>query len=284
MPGARYAHPEFGLLCPTPRLRRKLRVGSACLIFALIAGAVFRASNIPPSADSWSADSWSADSWSADPSSAITTAHRDEGAAASADAGQLPAATLATRPSLPAIAETRPVRNDCAEGSALRRTWAYLDGKCDGGKARKPRTVRVETDRPPIAAIAIGRIAAPERVPEPVSAVPSVPTGPQANPPKSAAAASAEMAATTEPPSRLAAASKKPQKTARSHQRRREPTGTDAVWWREVRADDAGARGYGERDYGRGGYAREGAFGLGYGQRDYGRAGYARDGAFGFFR
>jgi hypothetical protein len=279
MPGARYAHPEFGLLCPTPRLRRKLRVGSACLIFALIAGAVLRASNIPPSADSWSADSWSAD-----PSSAITTAHRDEGAAASADAGQLPAATLAPRPSLPAIAETGPIKNDCAQGSALRRTWAYLDGKCDGAKARKPRMVRVETDRPPIAAIAIGRIATPERVPEPVSAALSVSTGPDANPPKSAAAASAEMAATTEPPSRLAAASKKPQKTARSHQRRREPTGTDAVWWREVRADDAGARGYGERDYGRGGYAREGAFGLGYGQRDYGRAGYARDGAFGFFR
>lgn len=275
MPGARYAHPEFGLLCPTPRLRRKLRVGSACLIFALIAGAVFRASNIPPSANSWSAD----------PSSAITTAHRDEGAAASADAGQLPAATLAPRPSLPAIAETGPIKNDCAQGSALRRTWAYLDGKCDGAKARKPRMVRVETDRPPIAAIAIGRIAAPERVPEPVSAAPSVPTAPQANPPKSAAAASAETAATTESPSRLAAASKKPQKMARSHQRRREPTGTDAVWWREVRADDAGARGYGERDYGRGGYAREGAFGLGYGQRDYGRAGYAREGgAFGFFR
>jgi hypothetical protein len=274
MPGARYAHPEFGLLCPTPRLRRKLRVGSACLIFALIAGAVLRASNIPPSADPSSANS----------SSAITTAHRDDGAAASADAGQLPAATLATRPSLPAIAETGPVKNDCAQGSALRRTWAYLDGKCDGGKARKPRMVRVETDRPPIAAIAIGRIAAPERVPEPVSAVPSVPTGPQANTPKSAAVASAETAAPTEPPSRVAAASKKPQKTARSHQRRREPTGPDAVWWREVRADDAGARGYGERDYNRGGYPREGAFGLSYGQRDYGRGGYARESAFGFFR
>ena len=49
-------------------------------------------------------------------------------------------------------------------------------------------------------------------------------------------------------------------------------------------ADDAGARGYDERDYGRGGYVREGAFGLGYGQRDYGRGGYAREGAFGFFR
>src|SRR5262249_62067867 len=95
-------------------------------------------------------------------------------------------------------------------------------------------------------------------------------------------AASAEMAVSTEPSPRPAAASKKPQKTARSHQRRREPTGTDTVWWREVRAEDA-ARGYGERDYGRGGYAREGAFGLSYGQRDYGRGGDGRGGGFGVF-
>jgi hypothetical protein len=274
MPQAHYVHPEFGLLCPTPRLRRKLRLGLACLIFALVGGAVLRASNLPPNTNSSSANSSNANS-----SNAMTAAHRDEGATTSADAGRLPAATLATRPSLPAIAETGPVKNDCAHDSALHRTWAYLDGKCAGGIARKPRTVRVETDRPPIAAIAIGRIAAPEGVAEPASSAPSVPTGPLANPPKSAAAAPAAMAASTEPSPRPAAASKKPQKTARSHQRRREPTGTDAVWWREVRAEDGGARRYGERDYGRGGFAREGAFGL-----DYGRGGYAREGAFGFFR
>ena len=288
MPEAHYVHPEFGLLCPTPRLRRKLRLGLACLIFALIGGAVLRASNLPPNTNSSSANSSSANSPSANSSSAMTAAHSDEGAATSADAGRLPAATLATRPSLPAIAETGPVKNDCAHDSTLHRTWAYLDGKCAGSIARKPRTVRVETDRPPIAAIAICRIAAPERVAEPASSAPSAPTGPLANPPKSAAAAPAAMAASTEPSPRPAA-SKTPRKTARSHQRRREPTGTDAVWWREVRAEDGGARGYGERDYGRGGFAREGAFGLRYGQRDYdqrdyGRGGYAREGAFGFFR
>jgi len=116
-----------------------------------------------------------------------------------------------------------------ARTTALHRAWAYLGGKCDGSIARKPRTARVETDRPPIAAIAIGRIAAPERVAQPASSAPSLPSGPQANPPKSAAAASAEMAVSTEPSPRPAAASKKPQKTARSHQRRREPTGTDTV-------------------------------------------------------
>jgi hypothetical protein len=270
MPAAHYVHPEFGLLCPTPRLRRWLRIVFACMILAWIGGAVLRAVNAPPSGDSSSANS----------ASAMTAAGGEERAHTSPDAGQAPAASLATRPSLPAVAATGAVENACEQGSSLHRTWAYLDGKCVAGKARKPRAIRVETDRPPIAAIAIGRIAAPERVAEPASSAPSVP----ANPPKSAATAPAEMAASTEPSSRPAAASKKPQKTARSQQRRREPGGTEAVGWREVRTDDWAARGYGERDYGRGGYARAGAFSSGYGERDYGRGGYAREGAFGFFR
>jgi hypothetical protein len=277
MPAAHYAHPEFGLLCPTPRLRRKLRLGMACLIFALIGGAVLRESNMPPNANSSSANS----------SGAMTAAHREENGGTSSAAGQLPAATLAPRSSLPAIAETGPVKNDCAQASAFRRTWAYLDGKCDKGTARKPRTVRVETDRPPLAAIAIGRIAVPERVPEPAGFAPSVPTGREAHALKATPAtpaAPAEVAAAAEPPPRPATASKKSRKTAHSQQRRREPGGTEAVGWREVRTDDWAARGYGERDYGRGGYAREGAFGLSYGQRDYGRGGYAREGGFGFFR
>jgi hypothetical protein len=217
MPASHHMHPEFGLLCPTPRLRRKLRVGLACLIFALVGGAVLHASNTPPranssSANSSSANSSSANSSSANSSSAMTAADRQEGAGTSLDAGQLPAATLATRPSLPAIAETGAAKNACAQDSALHRTWAYLDGKCGGGKARKPRTVRVETDRPAIAAIAIGRIAAPERVSDPASSAPSVATGPQSTPPKSASTAPAEITPSTEPPPRPAA-SKKLQKT-----------------------------------------------------------------------
>src|SRR5262245_20655669 len=123
MPAGHYVHPEFGLLCPTPRLRRKLRAGLACLIFALIGGAVLRASTIPPSANSTSANSTSADSSSANSTSALTAADRREGVGTSSDAGQLPAATLATRPSLPAIAETGPVKNGCAQDSSLHRAW-----------------------------------------------------------------------------------------------------------------------------------------------------------------
>jgi hypothetical protein len=268
MPAAHYVHPEFGLLCPTPRLRRRLRIVFACMILAWIGGAVLRAVNAPPTANS---------------SSAMTAADRDESVGKSPDAGQAPAAGLAMRPSPPAVAETGVVEGACEQGNSLHRTWAYLDGKCVAGKARKPRAIRV--DRPPLAAIAIGRIAAPERAGDPASSAASVPTGRQADAPKSTPAASAsEVTAAAEPPPRPAAASKKPRKTAHSQQRRREPGGTEAVGWREVRTDDWAARGYGERDYGRGGYARGGAFGSGYGERDYGRGGYAREGAFGFFR
>ena len=197
MPAAHYVHPEFGLLCPTPRLRRKLRSVFACMILALIGGAVLRAANTPPSATS---------------SSVMTVAGREESAAASLDAGQAPAASLNTRPSLAADAETGALKSACEQGSSLHRTWAYLDGKCVAGKTRKPRKVRIETDRPAIAAIAIGRIAAPERAGEPASSAASVPTGPPADALKSTPAASAEVAAAAEPPPRPAAASKKPQK------------------------------------------------------------------------
>jgi hypothetical protein len=163
MPAAHYVHPEFGLLCPTPRLRRKLRSVFACMILALIGGAVLRAANTPPSANS---------------SSVMTVAGREDSAAASPDAGQAPAASLTTRPSLAVDAETGALKSACEQGSSLHRTWAYLDGKCVAGKARKPRKVRIETDRPAIAAIAIGRIAAPERAGEPASSAASVPTGP----------------------------------------------------------------------------------------------------------
>src|SRR3954471_21293638 len=36
VPASQYAHPEFGLLCPTPRFRRRLRLGPG----GLVAGAL----------------------------------------------------------------------------------------------------------------------------------------------------------------------------------------------------------------------------------------------------
>lgn len=245
MPAAHYVHPDYGLLCPMPRLRRRVRIAVACMALALIGLAVLRASNSPPSA--------------------LAVAGLEEGASSGTmpDSGQAPAATLAARLSLSESAQTGGGKTTCEQDSSAHRTWASLDGKCVAANARKPRMVRVATDRPALAAITIGTLVAPERAPEPVSRAASVPTAREADPSKSAPAAPADTASVTERPQQPAAASKKPQKTARNHNRRRDPAGNDALWWREIRADAWDARGYGagERDYGRGGYAREGSFG-----------------------
>src|SRR5262245_57350072 len=100
MPAAHYVHAEFGLLCPTPRLRRRLRIVFACMILAWIGGAVLRAAN-PSSANSLST---------------MTAAGGEESAHTTPGAGQAPAARLATRPSLPAVDETGAVKNDCEQG------------------------------------------------------------------------------------------------------------------------------------------------------------------------
>ena len=35
-----YAHPEFGFFCPTPRLRRELRIAFVSILFGAIGGAI----------------------------------------------------------------------------------------------------------------------------------------------------------------------------------------------------------------------------------------------------
>src|SRR2546423_15616664 len=48
MPAAHDLHPDFGLLCPTKRLRRRMRIAVSCVLFTLIAGLVLQASLSPP--------------------------------------------------------------------------------------------------------------------------------------------------------------------------------------------------------------------------------------------
>src|SRR5260370_2014853 len=42
-----YIHPEFGFFCPTPRLRRRLRVALACLVVAGVGAAMMTAADHP---------------------------------------------------------------------------------------------------------------------------------------------------------------------------------------------------------------------------------------------
>src|SRR5438270_13816499 len=47
VPASHYIHPEFGLLCPTPRFRRRLRVALACLVVAGVGAAMMTAADGP---------------------------------------------------------------------------------------------------------------------------------------------------------------------------------------------------------------------------------------------
>jgi hypothetical protein len=211
MPSARYVHPEFGYFCPTPRLRRRVRVVLACMVFGAIGVAMLRAGHDPD------------DSKSPNSSSALMMTRVDggSGAEAGSQAGPAPAAgALGLRPAL-----SQGPKTACEQD-----TWAYLDGKCTAGKARKARVVRVPTNRPAIATIPIGRSPAP--VAGAAEPAPSIAAGPDnrkgdlspSKPAQSAPAESAVVAAAaaTEPAQPPVAAPKKPQKTANHQNRRRE--------------------------------------------------------------
>jgi hypothetical protein len=200
MPSARYVHPEFGYFCPTPRFRRKLRVAVACMVVGAVGVAVLRAGPDFSSAHSPTSRS------------AAMMARVDSGAGAEIvpEAGQASeAGTLGLRPALSQGLKT------CEED-----TWAYLDGKCVAGK--KPRVVRVPTNRPAIATIPLGRTAGPVAgMAEPAAAGRKGDFS-SSKPGQSAQAEPTVAAAATEPSQQPAAAPKKPQKTAHSQNRRRE--------------------------------------------------------------
>jgi hypothetical protein len=243
MPAAHDLHPDFGLLCPTKRLRRKMRIAVGCVLVALLAGAVLRASLSPPRT--------------------LTSALVEPDAAdAMAEPSQAPAALIAA-PSLPDAAESAVGNTDCERETSAPRTWAYFQGRCGANRARK--RLRAATDHPPLAGIALGRTApAPQIVPALAAIAPIIAVEQGTVPSGSAATETPQTERATEPsPRRSVAVAKRPQRTARRDNRRRDAARRDAPWWREVRALEWGARAYGGGggDYARGGYAREGFFG-----------------------
>jgi len=104
MPAAHYLHPDFGLLCPTPRFRRKVRMVVGCLVVALIGGTVLRVIHSPPRA----------------PTGLDTTA-------AVGDAGEVPAMMLAAPPAVTGAAESSAGRASCEQDNSTHRTWPYLE-------------------------------------------------------------------------------------------------------------------------------------------------------------
>ena len=236
---SQYVHPEFGVLCPTPRLRRRLRVLFACAAVAAIGLAVMATAD------------------SHDPDSALAVVAVDEHAGAEAGSTARFAPVVIGTPRR--TAENALTAAD--KPSCVGDTSVHVDGKCVVSKPRKPRMVRVPTYRPTIASIPLGRTSTPlAGATETKAAAIGAPGSRQGDASKSTLAAPSDtaVAASTEPAQQPAATRKK--KTAHSHNRRRDPYGYGYGYdrWREVRVDDWSARAYAprQRDYPRGGYGQ----------------------------
>ena len=219
MSTSHYIHPEFGFFCPTPRFRRRLRVALACLVVAGVGAAL------------------------------MATADRPKLAAPVTRADE---ASLVRRLLIVAGAQTTADKPSCVGDT---RT----EGNCVSVKLRKPRMVWVANHRPAIAAVALGRSAAPATGSIDAALV-AARTGSQGDPARPGEPAVA-AAISTEPQNAVATPkNKKAQKSARGQNHRRDQYRYGAPAWREVRVDDWAARGYAprERDYQRGAYGRGG--------------------------
>jgi hypothetical protein len=229
-----YIHPEFGFFCPTPRLRRRLRVALACLVVAEAGAAVMATAEGPKL------------------TAAVTRA--DEASIAETTPATSLARFAVAVPRLPVVAgaQTTADKPSCVGDT---RT----EGNCVSVKLRKLRMVWVANNRPAIAAVALGRSAAPTTG-SIDAALLAARTGSQGDPARAGEAAVA-AASSTEPKSAVATAkNKKAQKSALGQNHRRDQYRYGAPSWREVRVDDWAARGYAprERDYQRGAYGRGG--------------------------
>jgi hypothetical protein len=233
VPASHYIHPEFGFFCPTPRLRRRLRVALGCLVVAGLGAAVMARADRPKLA-------------------AVVTRADEAFIAETAPAtSQAPFAAVVSRLPIVAGAQTTADKPSCVGDT---RT----EGNCVSVKLRKPRMVWVANHRPAIAAVALGHSAAPTTG-SIDAALLAARTGSQGDP--AAGEATVVAASLTEPQTAVAAPkNKKAQKSARGQNHRRDQYRYGAPSWREVRVDDWAARGYvpRERDYQRGAYSRGG--------------------------
>ena len=167
MPPAYNLHPDFGLLCPSPKFRRRGRVAFACLAVLIIAGALVAKFGYEPATDG-----------------ALLIAHGD---AAGTNADPVPTVGRATT-----TADTSPAPDGGAtacEGDSSSR----IDPKCGVAKVRKLKSRRAANEGAIIGALPLGRVVllAPEpsaAAPNPTDAANSdVPTPAVADPPGSRA-------------------------------------------------------------------------------------------------
>lgn len=208
MSASHHVHPEFGFLCPTPRFRRRVRLVLAGLVVAGLGAGVMAAID----------------------GSKQDAASFAEGVPATS---QMPSATVGARALVVEGAQTAADKPACVGDTS--------SDACLFVKPRKPRMVRVATDRPAIAAVALGRSAPP------AIGMLDAPPASAAPPGAMAKASEAELAAATSTVSEKPIATpKRAKKSANRQNHRRDPYWYGAPSWREVEYQRGG--------YGRGGY------------------------------
>ena len=200
MPASYNVHPEFGFLCATPRFHRQVRLVLAGFVAAGLGAGVL----------------------------AATYSSRQEMTTNRVDAPPV-AVTMPGMILSPQGAQALPAKPGCGDTQS--------DANCFSVKLRKPRMVRVATDRPALAGVALGRTA-PTQV--------LIDTPPAHAGSALAKASDAEVAAaSTTISEKQVAKPKKAKKTASRRAPRRDPYWYGAPSWREV-------------EYQRGGYGRGG--------------------------
>jgi hypothetical protein len=201
VPASYNVHPEFGFLCPTPRFHRRVHLVLAGLVVAGLGAGVL----------------------------AATYSSRQEMTTNRVDAPSVAVTMPATILASPQGAQALPAKPGCGDTQS--------DANCFSVKLRKPRMVRVATDRPALAGVALGRTA-PTQV--------LIDTPPAHAGSALAKASDAEVAAaSTTISEKQVAKPKKAKKTASRRAPRRDPYWYGAPSWREV-------------EYQRGGYVRGG--------------------------
>jgi hypothetical protein len=223
---SQYVHPEFGFFCPSPRVRWWLRAAVAAVVLPAIGLAI-----IASGRDSES-----------DSAIAVATAEMSAEAQPALEANFTPVAIGGALGAAAGGARTAAEKPSCVGDPAS------ADGRCAVEKPRKPRMVRVPTNRPGIASVILGRTSGPVITANEASAyASSAPASRQAEASKTAQATTGDSAAAGSTEQARPAAKKK---TAHTNRRRDQ--------YREVRMADWWSRGYGGGYgyYSRGGYGR----------------------------
>jgi hypothetical protein len=262
-----YLHPEFGYFCPSLGFRRAARIALVSAVIGMIAGATGVAALIsghaPPLASVAISSRTEALSAGKEPdvsrssvveADASSTVHLQPDtiksdtvkSVAKSDRVKSDAAKVETATPDPSKLEA--VKTEVAATSCEANTWAYLDGRCGSGTARKMRIVRTPaiSRNTLVAAAADAPIAPVTSEPADRNDAPSG-TLPKSNLAKSNLAKS-NLATSTPAPAavvtaaqsqQLVVAARKPQKSASRQSHGRDHAARNAPSLRDARAQPA---------------------------------------------